>query len=271
MGLVNQCGGTTSYVPQVDIGDSACSYAPPPTGELLWQCQYPGALSPETYCEASVNSALNFLTGGWFGSTTNWGGAAGLISRLIARGILGEVAAAIAGFFAIEAVATAFAILGTIQIAIMLIGQDNIAYGICTALHFHELIPVYVEIAYTTFEAGQVTAAPDSGDFFAGYRTYSDPSIPFCTPPVLPSCGSDLPMSGGCVTGINRCLGLYDDCFCETDVEGNNNCARNGYCGGGEVCASNADCETGWICMASACCDNQDPNVCVPLCDTNTG
>jgi hypothetical protein len=270
LGLVNQCGGVTDYVPQVDVGDSPCAYAPPATGQLEWQCQYPGINSPETHCEATANSALSFLTTGWFGSLTNWGSAAGLIAKLIARGIVGEVAAAIAGFFLIEGVATALAALSIVQLAINAIGQDNIAYAICTALHFHEEIPMYVEISYTTIEAGQVTDAPDGG-FFAGYYTYSDPSIPYCTPPVQATCDG-LPMPDGCLSIASyRCVGLYDDCYCMTDVTGAPNCARDGYCGAGADCESNSNCEEGWVCQAAACCGADEPSVCVPLCDTNSG
>jgi hypothetical protein len=169
----------TDMSPTVDYGNSPCQLNTAAAGNFDWTCQYPGENSPETACEKGLNDALGCVTGGFFGSATNWGGASAIIAKYFPASIIGRVSASLAAFLGIEVLVDILGVLAILQLVLAAIGNDNIAFACYTLLHLNEPITLALQAGASNFDLGVVTAAPTTN--IATTVTVSDPANPTCT------------------------------------------------------------------------------------------
>jgi hypothetical protein len=206
--------------PSVDVGTSPCQFEQAISGNMAWLCQFPGANSPEQQCESSVNNALHYVTQGFGGQLTNIGGAAAIIAKYFPASTIGQLIAGaakgIAGVAFGELLIDALGALALAEIAIALVGQDNIAYGLCSLIHINDgPLVLHLITAEQDLGLGILSFAP-TPTYDAGTVTVSDPATTDC-PCVAGVCGSfNVIYSPLC--------GVVGDCVCVTDVDGQGVC-----------------------------------------------
>ncbi|KAK6542240.1 hypothetical protein TWF694_006203 [Orbilia ellipsospora] len=216
---------------------------------MAWLCQFPGEKSPEQMCEKSINDKFNLITTGLGGQLTNIGEAAGVIAKYFPATKIGQLIAVaaegIAGVAAGELLIDALGVLALTSIAITLVGQDNIAYGICSVWHINDG-PLVLHLITANQDLGiDILSIAPAPTYDAGTITINDPTQTACacTPGV---CGTfSIIYSGLC--------GPLGDCVCAQDVSGKGACVQDVRCTGATPCSSNADCPGG-ACWVNSCC-----------------
>ncbi|MCJ1408961.1 hypothetical protein MMC19_003038 [Ptychographa xylographoides] len=251
----DQCGnpdGTSS--PQIQSGNTPCSVSSLGVGVYAGTCTFPDVNAIEAACEASVKGALDSVTGGFFGSITNWGAAAAFIAFILRKGVLAEVAAGIAAVLDAPIIGTAIGGFALFELVVAGIGSANIAHGICAVLYFDYTLVVTVD-GVQGDDVLAVLDAPPTAAIATSY-TVSDPAVPSCSATTAPCAG------GVCATYQN--CGPSSDCYCGSDTAGNSACFLSQSCDELTQCGSNADCGGTEICLVSNCCGY---NVCSDVAD----